>query len=67
MTKDKMQVKIDEAESTVYCLELEKTKLTNDAKNHKAHLDSAYTEITELRKDVIELNRANRILKQGRL
>ena len=65
MTKAQMQVIIDEKDSTIHCLEMEKTKLANDVKTHKPQLDKCYQEINSLSQDVIHWQRRVRVLTAG--
>ena len=65
MTKAQYQVKFEELESTIHCLTLEKTKLENDARTHRLQIGSYLKEIHDLKEDVIDLNRKNRIILKG--
>ena len=66
MTKAQMQVIIDEKDSTIHCLEMEKTKLANEVKMQKPQLDKCYQEINSLSQDVIHWQRRVRVLTAGK-
>jgi predicted nuclease with TOPRIM domain len=63
MTKAQLQIKLEEAQSTIKCLTKEKQQLADQNKHQKDQIDSLYIEINELSKDVAHLVRINRVVR----